>query len=89
MATLLTATFKMALHLRWLTTEKFQNYETVKDGCIPNKNKFKTQKANKLRWLAADIKFQTATRLDVLALMVIYLYSTTVFYRVNLRYMTL
>ena len=35
---------KLALHLRWLTTEKFQNYETVKGGCISSKNKFKTQK---------------------------------------------
>ena len=40
---------------------KFQNYETVKGGCIPSKNKVKTQKNNKLRWLASD-KFQTATR---------------------------
>ena len=31
-------TIKVALHLRWLTTEKFQNYATVKDGCIPSKN---------------------------------------------------
>ena len=38
-------TVNVALHLRWLTTEKFQNYETVKGGCIPSKNKFKTQKA--------------------------------------------
>ena len=27
-------------------------------GCIPSKNKFKTQKNNKLRWLASDIKFK-------------------------------
>ena len=48
----------MALHLRWLTTEKFQHYETVKGGCIPSKNKFKTIKNNKLRWLASDINFK-------------------------------
>ena len=48
----------MALHLSWLTTEKFQNYETVKGGCIPSKDKFKIQKKNKLRWLASDIDFK-------------------------------
>ena len=36
-------TVKMALHLRWLTTEKFQNYETVKGGCIPSKNSSKNK----------------------------------------------
>ena len=36
----------------------FQNYESVKGGCIPSKNKFKTQKYNKLRWLASDINFK-------------------------------
>ena len=35
---------KVALHLGWLTTEKIQNNETVKGGCIPSKNKFKTRK---------------------------------------------
>ena len=48
----------MTLHLRWLTTEKIQNYETVKGGCIPSKNKLKTQKFNKSRWLASDINFK-------------------------------
>ena len=43
----------VALHLRWRTTEKFHNYETLKGGCIPNENKFNTQKNNKLRWLAS------------------------------------
>ena len=51
-------TIKMALHLRWLTTEKFLNYETVKGGCIPSKNKFITQKYNKLRWLTSDTYFK-------------------------------
>ena len=37
---------------------KFQNYETVKGGCIPSKNKFKTQKYIKLMWLASDINFK-------------------------------
>ena len=46
------------MHLRWLTTEKFQNYETVKGGCIPSKNKSKTQMKNKLRWLASVINFK-------------------------------
>ena len=46
---------KVALHLRWLTSERFQNYETVKGGRIPSKNKFKTHKNNKLRWLPSDI----------------------------------
>ena len=50
--------FTKALHLRWLTTEKFQNYETVKGGCTPSKYKFKTQRNNKLRWLASDINFK-------------------------------
>ena len=44
----------MALHLRWLITEKFQNYETVKGGCILSKTKFETPKENELRWLASD-----------------------------------
>ena len=48
-------TIKVALHLRWLTTEKFQSYETVKGGCIPSKNKFETQKNIELRWLPSDI----------------------------------
>ena len=48
----------MALHLRWLTTEKFQNNETVKGGCITSKNKFKTRINNKLRWLTSDINFK-------------------------------
>ena len=38
----------VALHLRWLTTEKFQNYEKVKNGRIPSKDKFKTQKKTKV-----------------------------------------
>ena len=38
----------VALHLRWLTTEKFQNYEAVKGGCIPSIKKFKTQIINKV-----------------------------------------
>ena len=41
-----------------LTTEKFKSYETVKGGCIPSKNKFKTQKNNKLRWLNSDINLK-------------------------------
>ena len=41
-----------------LTTKTFQNCETVKGGCIPGKNEFKTQKNNKLRWLASDINFK-------------------------------
>ena len=27
-------------------------------GCIPSKYKFKTQKYNKLRWLASDLNFK-------------------------------
>ena len=34
------------------------NYEIVKGGCIPSKYKFKTQKYNKLRWLASDLNFK-------------------------------
>ena len=49
---------KVALHLRWLTTEKFQNYETVKGACIPSKNNFKTQKHIKLTWLVSDMNFK-------------------------------
>ena len=60
-------TVKVALHVRWLTTEKFQSYETVKGGCIPSKNKFETQKYNKLRWLTFDLNFKLL--LGVLALM--------------------
>ena len=37
-------TIKEALHLRWLTTENFQNYETKKGGCFPSENKFKIEK---------------------------------------------
>ena len=38
---------------------KFQNYETVTDGCIPSKNKFKNTKKNtQLRWLASDANFK-------------------------------
>ena len=51
-------TIKVALHLRSLTTEKFQNYETVKGGCIPSKHKLKTRINNKLRWLSSDINFK-------------------------------
>ena len=36
----------------------FQNYETVKGGCIPSKYEFKTQKYNKIRWLASAINFE-------------------------------
>ena len=42
------------------TPKKFQNHETVRGGCIPSKNKFKTQKA----WVKVarfSYKFQTAT----------------------------
>ena len=50
---------KVALHLRWRTSEKVPNYETVKGGCMPNTNKFKKQKNNKkLRWLASVINFK-------------------------------
>ena len=38
------AKIKVALHLRWLATEKIQNYETIKGGCAASKNKFNTQK---------------------------------------------
>ena len=48
----------VAMHLRWLTTEKFQNNETMKVGCIPSKHKFKTQIDNKLRLLASDVNFK-------------------------------
>ena len=48
-------TIKVALYLRWLTTKKFQNYETAKGDCIPSKNKFKTQTKNKLRRLASTM----------------------------------
>ena len=34
---------KVTLYLRWLTTEKVQNYGTVKGGCIPSKSKFKSK----------------------------------------------
>ena len=40
---------------------KFQNYETLKGDCIRSKNKFKTQKNNKLRWLATNINFNSYT----------------------------
>ena len=30
----------------------------MQGGCIPCKNNFKTQKNNKLRWLATDIDFK-------------------------------
>ena len=46
------------VHLRWLTIEKFQNYETVKGGCLPRKNNFKTQINDELRCLASDINFK-------------------------------
>ena len=48
---------------RWLCTK----YETLKGGCVRSKNKFKTQKNNKLRWLATNINFNSYT-LDVLTL---------------------
>ena len=37
---------------------QFQNYETVRGGCIPSKHKFKTQENDKSRWLASDINFK-------------------------------
>ena len=49
-----TFTIAVAPHLRGFTTHKFQNNETVKCGCIPSKNEFKTQKHTKLRSLASD-----------------------------------
>ena len=51
-------TVKVALHLRWCTTEKFNNYEKLKGGCIPSKNKFNTQKNNNLRWLPSVMHFK-------------------------------
>ena len=49
---------KVALHLRWLTTEKIKNYQTVIGRCIPSKYKFKTQKYNKFRRLVmSDLNF--------------------------------
>ena len=30
----------------------------MKGGCIPGKNKLKTQENNKLRWLTSDINFK-------------------------------
>ena len=41
----------------------------MKGGCIPSKNKFKTQK-NKLRWLATDTNLNCYT-LGVLSLMIL------------------
>ena len=40
------------------TTEKFENYQTVKGGCIPSKNEVKTQKRIKLRCLASYLNFR-------------------------------
>ena len=51
-------TVKVALYLRWLTTEKFQSHETAKGGSIPSKSKFKTNKNDKLRWFDSDINFK-------------------------------
>ena len=49
---------KLAVHLRWLTAENFQqNYETVKGGCILIGSKNKNT-INKLKWLSSDIKFK-------------------------------
>ena len=50
-------TMKVALHLRWHTTEKIQNCKK-KGGCLLSENKFKAQKDNKLRWLVSDIDFK-------------------------------
>ena len=47
----------MQSHHKVLTTEKFQNYEALKGGCILSKNKFNL-KNNKSRWLASDISFK-------------------------------
>ena len=54
------------------SSEKFQNYEILKGGCVRSKNKFKTQK-NKLRLLATDINLN-CYKLGVLSLMVRRLY---------------
>ena len=48
---------------------KFQDYETLKGGCVRSKNKFKTQKKSKLRWLATDRNLNCYT-LGVLSLMI-------------------
>ena len=40
---------------------KFQNYETVKGGCIPSKKKFKTQKSIKFKVARYWHKFQTGS----------------------------
>ena len=37
---------------------KFSKLRNSKGGCIPSKNKFKTQINNKLRWLASDLNFK-------------------------------
>ena len=42
--------------------------EILKGGCVLSKNKFKTQKNNKLRWLATDMNLNCYT-LGVLSLM--------------------
>ena len=59
----------MDLHLRWLITEKFQNYETLKGGCVRSKKSSRHKKSNKLRWLATDMNLNCYT-LGVLSLMV-------------------
>ena len=58
------------LHLRWLTVAcvavlKISELRNSGRFCVLSKNKFKAQKSNKLRWLAADINFKlkTATQL--------------------------
>ena len=56
----------MQIHLKLL---KIQNYVTVRGGCIPSKDKFKTQKNNKLRWLATGINFKLLHTVGVLSLM--------------------
>ena len=70
-------TKKVDLHLRWFTAEKFQNYETVTDGCIPSKNKFKTQKNDNLRWLSPLMLISNDYTLGVLSLIVSRSYNDT------------
>ena len=48
---------EVALHLRWLTTEKFQNNETVKVVVYQVKMSSK-HKNKKLRWLESDVNFK-------------------------------
>ena len=56
--------FKMSYGLKFIGTfllrSNYYDYPiaTVKGNYIPSKNKFKTQKHNKLRWLASNINFK-------------------------------